>query len=104
MHIRFSYILIAVMVMILDSELSMCSVNGEIHYRTFDGTMIPYQGRCPIDMATPVQVDPDLPHFSIVTRNERRYYSTALTYPHYIEIHVFDHVIRMEKDKVIRVS
>ena len=82
----------------------MCSVNGELHYRTFDGSMIPYQGMCAIDMATPLQVYPDLPYFSVVTRSERRYQSTALTYPHYIEVQVFGHVIRMEKNKIIRVS
>ena len=88
----------------LDSEVALCYVSGDPHYRTFDGKMMHYQGMCTFDMATPLEEYPGLPYFSVVTRNERRYGSTTVSYLRYVEVHVFGHVVRMEKNKEIYVS
>ena len=74
---------------------------------TFDGLLIHYQGICKLDMASPLSKtlvkSKGLEYFQIFTKNEHRHGSTAVSYPRYIELHIFDQVIRVDKTKFITV-
>ena len=45
-----------------------------------------------------------VPHFVVYNKNEHRNNNTDVAYPSYVEVHVYDHVIRLGRHLVVTVS
>ncbi len=59
--------------------------------------MIHFQGNCTYNMASSKASAVDLPAFNVYTSNERRHGNPHVSYPKYLEVHVFNHVIRLDQ-------
>ena len=105
--IIYIYIYIYIYITLLPLGVITSHGYGYPHYMTFDGAMIHYQGLCKFDMASPrsrSQIeDMGLTYFRVLHKNERRYGNNVVAYPSYVEVHVYDVVIRVEKNKYITV-
>ncbi len=77
--------------------MATCYTSGDPHYLTFDGEMIHFQGNCTYNMASSKGSAVDLPAFNVYTSNERRHGNMHVSYPKYLEVHVFNHVIRLDQ-------
>ena len=86
------------------TDVKICRLTGDPHYKTFDKQMIHFQGMCTYDLASPIMYYPGLEYFNVYTRNERRYGKTTVAYLRYIEVKVYGIVIRIERHKVITVN
>lgn len=86
------------------SEVAICYVSGDPHYRTFDGLILHYQGVCRYNLASSQQHFPTLPYFRVLAKNERRPGSTHVSYTRYVDVEIFGHNVRLDKGKKVYVS
>lgn len=73
------------------SDNSTCTISGNVHYMTFDGEFIQYQGTCKHVL---VQTTYDAPmQFSVYAKNEK-YHDSPVSVLSYVEVFVNDTTIR----------
>ena len=100
---------IYIYLLIIQSKgLKLCYATGDPHYITYDGILLHYHGLCKFDLSSPLsqtQVEAlGLIYFRIFSKNELRYGSEAISYPRYVELHIYGSVIRIDKMKYVTVS
>ena len=79
-----------------------CNVIGDPHYYLYDGSDIHYQGvPCPYDLSSGFCAGK---RFQVHAGNEHRYGNTNVAWLKYIEITYNGHKIRIERNRVIKVS
>ena len=77
---------------------------GDPHYLTFDRRLNSFQGPCKYDLSSTIAgLDPSLTEFSVLTKNEYRGSTTAVTYTQYIETIVYGYTIRLERYNAVYV-
>ena len=82
----------------------MCFASGDPHVLTFDKRHIAPQGVCKYNLASTTAATNDTPSFQVLTKFERRGSNLAVSYVRYVELHVYDHVVRLDRDNVVYVS
>lgn len=83
----------------LHAEGSSCYAFGDPHYRTFDGKFRHFQGTCQYKLAC-YEGSGGLPNFCVSLKNENRRRNTDVSYPQYVEIEVYGHVIQLQRNTV----
>ena len=86
------------------SEVSICYVSGDPHYRTFDGLPLHYQGVCRYNLASPQLPYRVLPYFRVFAKSERRHGNEDVAYTRYVDIEIFGYTVRLDKGKNVYVS
>jgi len=65
---------------------SLCTIQGDAHYYTFDKKRFNYQGICKYLVAKPRVRTTGVPYFEVYAKNDQRYGQTSISYVDYAEI------------------
>jgi hypothetical protein len=87
-----------------NSEVNMCIISGDPHYKTFDGKQIHYQGECLYNLVSRVDANNGLPDFSILGKHEKRPGNQNVTYLRYLQVNYLSYVIKLKREGVVTVS
>ncbi|ELT93432.1 hypothetical protein CAPTEDRAFT_98728 [Capitella teleta] len=80
-----------------------CTGGGDPHYLNENGEVVHFQGACKYIMAQYADSNNQDMSFTVYTKNEHRGSSTSVSWARYVEIHVFNRVIRLDRDNRVYV-
>ncbi|ELT90929.1 hypothetical protein CAPTEDRAFT_201115 [Capitella teleta] len=81
-----------------------CTFGGDPHYLNENGEIMHFQGACKYIMAQYVDPDNQNMSFTVYTKNEHRGSSTSVSWARYVEIHVFNRVIRLDRNNRVYID
>ena len=87
--------------------MATCLASGDPHYVTFNKNNIHFQGVCKYNLASSTAnhvKGGGIPDFRILTKNERRGGNDVVTYVRYVELLVYGHTVRLDRDNIVYVS
>ncbi|KAH0631330.1 hypothetical protein JD844_005618, partial [Phrynosoma platyrhinos] len=85
-------------VCVAESE-SICRVQGDPHYHTFDGRNFDFMGTCTYTVAKTCSQDVTLPSFSIEAKNENRG-NTRVSYVGSVRVTVYNFTISVKRNEI----
>ncbi|XP_060884474.1 alpha-tectorin-like [Labrus mixtus] len=75
-------------------QKGLCTISGDPHYYTFDGTVFHFQGTCTYVLSE--QCGPELPYYRVEGKNEHRG-STHVSWTRLVKVFVYNETIELVK-------
>lgn len=72
-----------------------CTISGDPHYYTFDGTVFHFQGTCTY-IISEVELNSSLPYYRVEAKNENRG-STRVSWTELVKVFVYNYTIELVK-------
>ena len=92
------------MLLVFVSSRTMCSATGDPHYITFDGLLFHFQGKCKYLLVGTTAANNLYPPFKILVRNKKWDKNADVATTKYVELHIYDYVIKIDQKKIITVT
>lgn len=81
-----------------------CYALGDPHFKSFDNFHYDFQGTCKYNMVSSTSANTQTTPFQIYIKNEHRGSNQRVSYAFYFEIHVYGHIVRVNKNFLVSVS
>ena len=103
LKVFFLYFLFCFVFFSFFSEMCKCTVSGDPHFHTFDGEILHLMGDCKYVLSESIKFN-DSCNFRVDVQNERRGSNQRVSWPKFVNLHIYGQSIRLGPNENVFVS